>query len=160
MEFIDFARLPQASLSDQVYGNLNFEISIMETQPALLKELFHHKIRHYCQTKIVGNGSRFVLNFSLKLGSEASVVFSPSPENSTPFPLNLPMGTGATTPGAMEISGTLQQLVATFQQHGPSEELLPLMQRAMVALKVKLCERSYRCGNNGELLRGKRGEDG
>ena len=59
------------------------------------------------------------------------------------------MGAGATTPGAMEITGTLQQLVATFQQHGPSEELLPLMQRAMIALKVKLCERSYRCGTMG-----------
>lgn len=70
------------------------------------------------------------------------------------------MGAGATTPGAMEITATLQQLVATFQQHGPSEELLPLMQRAMIALKVKVCERSYRCGNKGELLGGKRGEDG
>ena len=54
------------------------------------------------------------------------------------------MGAGATTPGAMEITATLQQLVATFEQHGPSEELLPLMQRAMIALKVKVCERSYR----------------
>lgn len=102
--------------------------------------------------------SRFDFLFPEKLAPRNQLSFSPWKLHPL-SPLNLPMGAGATTPGAMEITATLQQLVATFEQHGPSEELLPLMQRAMIALKVKVCERSYRCGNNGVLLGGKRGED-
>lgn len=138
-----------------MYGNLKFEICNIVIVSWRHKNSFENGVFIFSNSppnsSLVSNKfSRFALNFSLKTWPRGiSCLFPPSPENSTPFTLNLPMGAGATTPGAMEITGTLQQLVATFQQHGPSEELLPLMQRAMIALKVKLCERSYRCGTMG-----------